>query len=592
MNQASITTQSPPAARSGGRPPGSQPRRGLRLGQRGALTRTLIVGLAIVAVLFFVIGPLVYLAAQTFGNGSGLSFASFGRAYDNSQTPSMILNSVEYSLGSTALALILGTGLAYLVVRTDVPFRRLAFVAGLIPAFIPAILYAPAWIFLGSPDNGLVNWATKAVLGVSPVNIYSMWGMIWVEGLSLTPLTFLLMSAAFRGQDPALEESAQMSGARRLAVLRRITLPLARPAVMSALLVVLVLAFGSFEVPVMIGEHNSIYVFTTRIYFLLTLFPPDGGAAGALGVGLLGVAVLVLLLCRIGAKGTASYRTVTGKGFQQRPSSLGRARYFFGAGILLYLLVTVVAPVGALIYASLLPFYRVPSQISWSALTGANYTGLFQGTSLGAIENTVIVGVATAVIVMLAAVIAVWFVAHAKRRSRAAAALASAVDGVAFTPIVIPGLVLGLAISYMYLRSPLPIYGTLWILIIAYGTGFIPYGMRYANVSMSQLSLELEEAAAMSGATWWQTFRRVVIPLTKPGLLAGGIYVLTLCFRELNSSILLVTPGQEVLSVQMYDQFQNGDFGSLAALGIFMVVILLFLVLLGYRFLGRSNIEM
>ena len=157
------------------------------------------------------------------------------------------------------------------------------------------------------------------------------------------------------------------------------------------------------------------------------------------------------------------------------------------------------------------------------------------------------------------------------------------IEQLAFVPLVIPGIVLGLALIFVYLRFPLPIYGTIFILLIAYCTKYMPYGMRYATTSMTQISSELEESALVSGASWWTTFRRVLLPLLSPGIMAGFVYILVVSFRELSSSLLLYSPGTEVLSILMWEQFENGSFNVLAAIGVLMVLALVFMVTLAYK---------
>src|SRR3954451_20201631 len=178
----------------------------------------------------------------------------------------MLRNSLVFAVGAALLALVLGTTLAYIQVRTDTPFKGLFFAASLVPLIIPAILYAAAWIFLADPDIGLVNGALEPIIGARPLNVFSVWGMIWVQGLHLAPIAFLLMVAAFRAMDPSLEESALMSGASRRATLRRVTAPLMRPAIIASVVLVFVQSMESFEVPAIIGLQAKIYVFTSRIY--------------------------------------------------------------------------------------------------------------------------------------------------------------------------------------------------------------------------------------------------------------------------------------------------------------------------------------
>jgi iron(III) transport system permease protein len=553
-----------------------------------ATPRTLLVGGVLVIVGYLAVVPLVYLLHDTFTGPAGFSLGAFTRAYTaNSQAGRMMLNSLEFAVGSGALALALGTLLAYVQVRTDAPLKGLFFAASLVPLIIPGILYAASWIFLADPRIGLINAVLfKPVLGHGLFNTFSMWGMIWVQGLHLAPIAFLLMAAAFRSMDPALEEAALMAGAPRHVLLRRITMPLVRPAIVSAILLMFVQSLESFEVPGLLGLQNGIYVFTSRIYFVLRQFPIDYGAAGAYALGLLAFAIVGVALSGWLSRNARGYQTITGKAFRPRPMELGRARPVVGGLVVLYFAIAVVLPVAVLVYASLLKFYSAPSLESLRTMSLANYrTVLHTPLAITALRNSVILGIGAATVVMFLTAVASWVVVRTRAMGR------RLLDMVAFTPLVVPGLVLGLALSFVYLRTALPIYGTLWILLIAYSTRYLPYGMRYAGAAMSQTSGELEESAHVCGASWWQTFRRVLLPLASSGILAGWVYILVVSFRELSSSILLYSPGKEVLSILIWEQFENGQFTTLAAIGVCMVAILVLLVLLAYRFGARFGVD-
>jgi iron(III) transport system permease protein len=548
--------------------------------------KLLITGAVVVAIGYLALVPLYYLLWGTFFDDQGFTLTGFSRAYGDERIAELIGNSLWFAAGSGLLSLTVGTTLAYLNVRTDVPFKALFFAASIIPLVIPGILYTIAWIFLASPTIGLLNKALEPILGPGTFDIFTIWGMIWVEGMHLSPIVFLLMVAAFRSMDPSLEESALMSGASRWQVLRRVTLPLARPAIVASVLIMVVRSLEAFEVPALIGLQNGIYVFTSRIYFVLRTYPPDLAAAGALAVGLLVLAVIGVAISGLVGRSGRRFETITGKGFRPRPMDLGKWKPVVGAGIILYFGFTVVAPLLVLLYTSLLPFYQAPSRDAFASMTLDNYReliGLSQATT--ALKNSIILGVGTATLVMAGMAIAAWIVVRSKVPGR------GLVDQLSFVPLVIPGLVLGLSLSFVYLRSPLPIYGTLLILLIAYCTRYMPYGMRYAVTSMHQISTELEESAQVSGASWWQSFRRVVLPLLTPGLLAGWIYILVVSFRELSSSILLYSPGNEVLSILIFEQYENGQFTVLSALGVVMVLTLVVLVTAAYRLGARVGLR-
>jgi iron(III) transport system permease protein len=286
------------------------------------------------------------------------------------------------------------------------------------------------------------------------------------------------------------------------------------------------------------------------------------------------------------SKRAKTFQTVTGKGFRPRPIELGRWRWPATGLIVGYFVFAVAAPLLILIYASTQQFYAVPTAETLSNMTLDNYRYTFSSTgTLVALKNSLFLGLAAATLVMLVMAVASWLVVRTKLPGR------WMVDNLAFLPLVVPGLVMGVALLFVYLRFPIPIYGTIWILLLAYFTRYMPYGMRYSSSSMYQISNELEECAQTSGASWFQSFRRILLPLLMPGLIAGWIYILTVSVRELSSSILLYTPGNEVLAIRIWEQYQNGQFTELAALGVVMVAILVALVAIAYKLGAKIGVK-
>lgn len=547
----------------------------------------MVIAVTFAVIAFLVLTPLFLLLYRTFFTLNGaFTLRGFTNAYNGGQTGQTVLNTVVYAGGAGLLAVVVGAALAYVNVRTDMPFKKLFFAAALVPLVVPAILYAPAWVFLASPKIGLFNHLLSPLLGGATFDVYSLYGMILVQGLHGSPVAFLLMVPAFRSMDPSLEESARMSGAKRFEIIRLVTLPLVRPALISAGLLVTIQALESFEIPALIGLQGGIYTFTTQIYFVLQRFPIDYAAAGALSLGLLVLAMAGVLANQRLSRGLSRYGTVSGKAFRPRPVPLGRARVWVGLGVSGYFLVAVVAPVLVLVYASLLGIYETPSAGAFHKMSFANYATLMHTRiSLTALRNSVLLGIGSATIVMMLTAVAGWFTVRSKSR------LKTLVDGLTFTPIVVPGLVLGLALVFVYVRLPLAIYGTLAILLIAYVTRFLPYGIRYSSAAMHQISAELEESARVSGASWLQSFRHVLLPLTSSGLIAGWIYIFLVSFRELSTSILLYTPGREVLSVLVFSLYQDGSLTQLAALGVVMIVVLVLVVSLASAFGARIGVR-
>jgi iron(III) transport system permease protein len=535
----------------------------------------LVAVVALVAYLALV--PAGFLLSEAFVPDGRLTLDEFRDAYSTVGLASMVGNSLWFAAGSSVLALVTGSSLAFLVVRTDVPLRRLAFVGALVPLIVPGILYTIAWIYLASPRSG----ALAEVLPVDP-EIFGMGGMIFVEGLHLSPLVFLLMAAALRSSDPALEEAALMSGASRRTVLRRITLPLARPALYAALLIMVVRALEAFEVPALLGIPSGTWVFTSRIWEALDGFPADLGAAAAYAVSLLALTLVGVFVYSRMSRSGARYQTVSGRGQHPRRIELGSWRRPVTVAMVAYLAVASLLPLLMLLYVSTQRFYAAPSIDGLSRATFENYRYLVENdATIEAFTNSLLLGVGTATAVTLVMAAAAWLVVRSRLPGR------SILDALASLPLAIPGLVLGVALLFVYLRSPLPVYGTLWILFIAYFTRFMPYGMRYAAAAMHQLSGELEEAARMSGASFAQTFRRVTLPLLLPALAAGWLYVLIVAMRELSTSILLYSPGSEVLPVRIFTLYEGGQFTKLAALGVVMVLAMTALAAIAYRLGAR-----
>ncbi len=552
--------------------------------------QTLVLVLVVSVIAYVALVPLGFLLWETFVRDGSLSVEAFRQAYSTVGLGEMAWNSLVFAFGTTVFAVALGTLLAYLIVRTDVPGKPLMFAASLVPLIIPGILHTIAWIFLADPNIGVLNkHIVEPVTGHS-FNVLSRGGMIWVEGLHLSPLVFLLMVAAFRSMDPALEESAIMSGASLRTVFRRITAPLVLPALYAAILIMAVRALESFEVPALLGLPSRIWVFTSRIWTVLNEKPPAFGKAGAYAMSLLLLTALgVLWQARLSKRGRA-YETVTGKGFRPRPMQLGVWRIPAVLFISVYFLIAVIAPLLMLAYMSTQRFYSPPTHKTLSHMSLEMYGKVIHNDLiLTALKNSLILGLGAASTVMILTAVASWMVVRTRIPGR------WLVDNLAFLPLVIPGLVLGVALLFVYLRInrdfSIGIYGSLWILFIAYLTRYMPYGMRYASTSMYQIGRELEESAQTSGASWFQSFRRVVLPLLAPGLIAGWIYIVIVSVRELSSSILLYTPGRQVLSIVIWEQYQNGAFTELAALGMMMVGGLVVLVTVAYKLGAKIGVR-
>jgi len=538
--------------------------------------------------------PLIFLVYGSFftptvgGQAGVFTLDNFLRVYTDRSTLPILLNSVLFSAGTMAVAFIIGTGLAWITERTNTPLRGLFFAMSLIPLIIPGILFTVSWIFLLSPRIGLINVWLKDLLGLAgpPFNVYSLAGMMWVEGLHWSPIVYLLMSAAFRSMDPALEESALTSGASLPATFYHITLKLNVPMILSVFLLLFLRGLETFEVPAIIGLPAGIHVFTSRIYLAIRGYPSDFGLAGAYSTVLLVLTLIGIFVYARVTREATRFATVTGKGYRPRVIDLGPWRYLATAVIVIYLIVMVALPFFVLLWNSLLPFYLRPSLEALSKLTLANYPFVFKlPKTTRAITNSVVLSVASATIIMLLTSVVAWTVVRTRLRGR------WVLDNLASLPLIFPSVVMGVALIWVYLTLPIPIYGTIWILLVAYITRFMPYGMRACSGGLLQIHRELEEAAEASGAPWWRSFTGIVLPLLRPALLAGWIYIVIVSIRELGSSIFLWGPGAEVLSVIIFDFWQTGHFQELCAVGIMLVLALFVLAVVSQRLSQRYGVQ-
>jgi iron(III) transport system permease protein len=550
----------------------------------------LLIGGPVALVMWLSLVPLAFLLWQSFltpetaSRPAVFTLENFRTAYFSAETFRLFFNSVQYAAGTAVFALGLGTALAWMNERTNTPFKRLFFALSIIPLVIPGILFTVAWIMLASPKIGILNVWMQWLFGTDAVffNIYTMTGMIWTDGLHYSPMAFLLMTAAFRSMDPSLEESAMMSGASVLQIAWKITLKLAWPAALASLLILFVRSLESFEVPALLGLPVGIQVYTSSIYQAIHQYPSQIGLAASYAITLLLItSVGIYMQSRLSYHGSR-YSTVTGKGFRPRTIDLGGWRYVTAGLFIVYFVVIVLLPFLVLVWSSLQKFYSAPSWAALHRVSLDSYRTILDYPQFwSTVRNSLFLSITTATVIMLLGAIISWVVVRTKIKGR------WILDNVASLPLVFPGLVLGLSIMICYLYLDIGVYGTIWIMLIAYVTRFLPYGTRYASTSMMQIHKELEESAAMSGASWALSFRRIVLPLLKPGLLAGWIYVLIVSIRELSSSILLYSPGTEVVSIMIWELWQNGQYVELSALGV-MLIILLFCLVMIAQFLGKK----
>ncbi len=497
------------------------------------------------------------------------------------------LNTVYFSIGSALFATITGGVVAWVVTRTDTPLRGLGYFTAFASFGTPFILYTIGWLLLLG-KAGPVNYWLRTLLNQSgPVlNVYSLWGMVLIESFLWSPFVFLMVAASFRSMDPSLEEASAACGARLWQTLRRVSLRLMLPAFFSVILLIFIRSFESFEIPALVGLPGDIRVLTTSIYLDSQRMPPTYGRAGAFSVLLmLVVAATLYVYFRVTREGD-KFHTVTGKGYRPTVIQLGRWRYVTAALLLFYSFMLLVLPFLIVLWASLLPFYMQPSLEALPLFTLKNFiTAIHFPKITDSIKNSVLLGLGSASVVMLLTTFASWILVRTKLRGR------WLLDLLTTLPLLFPGIVMGLAIMRFYLIVPIPIYGTLWILLVAFITRYIPYGIRYTHSGLLQLHRELEEAAYTSGASWSNAMRRITLPLLTPSFLGGWVFVFLLSAKELSMSILLASPQTPVVSVAIFELWENGQVGELAAFGVIWTLILVSVAITYYLIARRYGIQ-
>jgi iron(III) transport system permease protein len=512
-----------------------------------------------------------------------LTLDNYRVVWGSPATHAVFANTLIFAFGAILVGVPLAIALAFLVERTNVPAKVPIYVGVTLSLAIPGMLHAMAYVLLLSPRIGFINRFLMDTfsLAAAPFNIYGLGGMVFVEGLRLVPTAFLMMLPLLRNMDPALEEAATTSGAGAFSVLRRVTMLVMLPGIVAVLIYQLVSALEVFEVPGIIGMPAGIYVFSSRIYAVLhsTSTLPDYGKANALAILYLivGIAMTVVYLAVIGR--AERFSIITGKGYRPRLFDLGRWRWAALALAVGYLLAALALPFLALAYTSFLPYLQVPSARALSSFSFVNYRKIIDADLIGTvIRNTLMMtAIAATLAVALSFVISIIVV---RSRFRARALL----DQLAFMPHAIPGMVMGLALLWVFLKIDvlgLPIFGTIWSMALAFTITFIAYGTRTMNAAILQIHRDLEEAALLSGASVWRTARRVFVPLIMPAIVGLWLWSALQAVRTVSLPLMLYQgANNQVLSVMIWNMWTDGQIGQAGAVATMMILVLLALMIL------------
>ena len=536
-------------------------------------TRTALTPSLIVIVGFLTVCPVVMLVFGSFSEGLG-AFGSFTlekyiQSYSDPDFAGIIVNTAIFTIGSAFVATVLALFLAYLNTRTNIPLKFLFRIISIIPMMIPHILFSVSWVLLLNPSNGMINLFLREILSLqgSPFNIYTLQGMILVEGLLDLPIAYLIIAPAMAAFDVSLEESSKVSGASNLRTLTRVTLPVLRPAILASFILVIVRSLASFAVPSIVGMPGRIYVLSTHIYRIIaTGFVADYGTAAAVGMTALAASITLIYLYRYLTSESEKYVTISSRGYRPTLIDLKNAKYpLFGiVGILSFVLI--VLPVVVLFYTSLVPYSMVPSAKAFSMMSWKNWVEVLgDPISLLSLKNSVFLGIVGATLGVILSIFVSYVIV--KVRTRAAGVL----ESLSFLSFSFPGIVVGVGFMWFFVQTPL--YATIWSLLIGYIATYLPYGIRPLSSAFVQIHSHLEESSRVCGGGTLYTLRRIIIPLLIPGVVSGWILMSTMFVRELTLSVVLSRPGTEVLAVQILHFAEDGLWGKLSALGIMMIFI-------------------
>ena len=530
----------------------------------------LVLGVAVVLLLAIVAYPLTWLLLGAFGLPQGFGFENIQRVFTRPANYAALLNTLQLALGAGLMSVVLGVPLAWAVARSDMKLRRVVHALVALSYITPPYLTALAYTILAGPDAGHFNRLLRAVFGFArgPLDIFSMPGVIFVIGIHVFAFTYFLTHGALRSIDASLEESAQILGARRWQTILRVNLPLVAPAISGGALLAAIDSLALFGPQALIGMPAQIVFLPTRIYGTIGSYPPRWGEASALSLMLVLLTVAGLAVQRYFLE-RRSYVTVGGKGARTQVIRLGGWRWVLLGYCLVVVFFSAVAPIGVL---ALTAFSK-----SWIAAPGpANFTlahfhtALFQDqVAVRGILNSLRLATGAALLAVAIGAAVAYLDLRSTLRFR------RVLDYLAILPLGLPGTVMAVAVLLAFIRVPLPIYGTMWILLIAYVARFTPFATRSANAVFRQIDPSLEEAGRIVGASWWQAIRRILVPLARPGLLVAFLLVFIPAFSELSATILLYTGGTETIAIAIYRLNDLGQLEVVSALAVFTIAVVL-----------------
>jgi iron(III) transport system permease protein len=506
------------------------------------------------------------------GEAVPFTLENFASVYLTPRTYEVLLNTVFFAVSSVFITLLITVPLVWILMRTDIPFKKTIYVLLTIGILIPVFLRTIAWILLLSPRIGLVNKWLQEFLALSepPFNLYSLTGMAFVQGVSFVPGAFFMLAAAYRSMDPSLEEAAYTAGVSKLRTFLRINIPITLPAIAAVMVYLFMTAIAVFEVPAIIGLPSRIHVLSSLIYTSTTPSTglPDYGLAGAYGAIMLGLGLMLAYMYVRLVKQGKKYTVITGRGYRPRELALGGWKWVALGFVFFYLSIEVFIPFAVLVWASLLPYLQLPSAEAISSLTLKHYLEIPIHVGLRPFINTLILMFSVPTITMILSVLVSWIVIRTQVSFR------GFLDTLAFIPHAVPGILMAVGLAYLGLayRDIFPIYGTVLIIVVAHTINWIAYGTRTTNSVMIQVHRELEEAGRVAGASAPRVLWKIVLPLVAAGVLNSWVWIGMLSYREVTMALTLYTRNNVVISTVVWQFWGSGWVPQVAALGVILIL--------------------
>ncbi len=556
----------------------------------------LSVALIPMAVIFVLVVVMFWVSLQkgAFGTPSAtFTLSNYAEVFSDPFIYRVVANTLIFTATATFVALLFGLPIAWLVERTTIAGKTLIYAIMTLGLLIPGIYTAMGWTMIAHPRIGILNrWLVEFLgLAEAPINIATPVGMGFVQGLSLSALAFILTAQMFRAMNPTLEEAARVHGMGYARILRRVTLPLARPGILAAVIYILTIGVATFDIPAILGLGNRVYMLSTFIY--LKVHPqgaglPEYGITGVVGAFMIIVAGLLTLWYGQVLRQSHRFEVITGKGYKPALIQLGGwslAAWGFIAG---YAFISKLLPLLLIAYAALMPYFVPPSLEAMKLLSFTHFYGMDWQLVLRGLANTAILVTVVPVVVLLLAFTISWLIVRSQSHIR------YALEFGAFLPQALPEVILSigaLLLSLFVLGTTIPLYGSVWIIAVVYIVARLAFATRALNGSLLQIHRELEEAAFVAGLSNARTAWRVLFPLIRPTLFSVWIWSALLVYRELTAAVFLAVHDNITLPAVVWSYWYGGNINKASAVTLLMTLVLTPLILAAWWWGRRSQLS-